>query len=289
MPRSTDARRIRPGPAGRVRLPRPERPVRHRHHLHPGARRHDDALGGQDPAHAARGLRDAHAASARAGTGRSATTTSSRTTRRPSASSASRPTSRTRRSSAITFEPGLRLPDARAAAVLPRQDGGARASTARTSSSDGEQLRAAGPAFPQARNGIPNPAYDGGKGFIPVGRGEHAPGRGGRPLPGQHQLRADLPGPGQVQRRQDAVEGAADAAASTCWPRPSPPRCTSTPRPAGSAAIEYKAYGDPNSPRAHDRHRAGTDLRARRQRDRERPADAGLRPAQHRAGWSGAT
>ncbi len=73
MPRSTESHRIRPGQPDSSRLPRPERSVRYRHHLHPGARRHHHALGGEDPPDAARGLRPRRPATASAGTGRSAT------------------------------------------------------------------------------------------------------------------------------------------------------------------------------------------------------------------------
>ena len=63
------------GPAGHHRLPGPERPVRHRHHLHPGARRHHDALGGARPRGCFPRTSRSAAATAWAGTGRSATTT----------------------------------------------------------------------------------------------------------------------------------------------------------------------------------------------------------------------
>ncbi len=88
---------------------------------------------------------------------------------------------------------------------------------------DGEQIELQVRPFPQARNGIPNPAYDGGKGFTPGRRGEHQPGRGGRSVPGKQQLRADLPGPGQVQRRPRPWRRRWNAEASTCSPRPSAP------------------------------------------------------------------
>ena len=75
---------------------------------------------------------------------------------------------------------------------------------------DGEQFELKVRPFPQGAQRHPEPDYDGGKGFTPGRRGQHLPGRGGRTLPGQHQLRPDLPGAGQVQRGQDARQGAAD-------------------------------------------------------------------------------
>ena len=47
-----------PGLPNKSGLPGPDRPVRHRHDLHPGPRRHDDALGGQGPPDASRRLPD---------------------------------------------------------------------------------------------------------------------------------------------------------------------------------------------------------------------------------------
>ena len=52
-------------------------------------------------------------------------------------------------------------------------------------------------------------------------------GRGRPSLPGQHQLRSDLPGPGEVQRRQDAVQGARIPAVSICCRRPWHPKSIS--------------------------------------------------------------
>jgi choline dehydrogenase-like flavoprotein len=46
---------------------------------------------------------------------------------------------------------------------------------------DGDEYALKVRSFPQARNGIPNPAYDGGKGFVPVGAvGTHQVVQGGR-------------------------------------------------------------------------------------------------------------
>ncbi len=73
---------------------------------------------------------------------------------------------------------------------------------------DGEAGRAPGPGLPAGPQRHPQPRVRRRPRVHARGCGEHQPGRGGRPLPGKQQLRADLPGPGQVQRRQDPVEGA---------------------------------------------------------------------------------
>ena len=109
-----------------------------------------------------------------------------------------------------------------------------RASTARRSSSTASRSSSRCGRSRRGATGSPTPTTTAARASRPVGAVIDLAGRGGRTLPGQHQLRPDLPGPGQVQRRQDAREGAADAAASTCSRRRSPPRSSSIPTRAAS-------------------------------------------------------
>ena len=254
-------------------------------HLHPRPRRHHAALGSQDARgccprtssmHSRFGVRPRLAARA--------TTTSSRTTGRPSARSAYRPTSRTRPISASPSRPAT---CSRCAACrCPTWTRSSRAtSTARRSSSTASSYELRVRPFPQGRNGIPNPAYDGGKGYRPVGAvSTYQVEEGGR-CQGNNNCVPHLPGPGEVQRGQDAGQGAADRPRRHPGPDGRLPGRTSTRTPAGSASIEFKAL--PRSRLAASYTTCtvrGADLRARRERDRERPADAGLRAARARAG-----
>ena len=205
------------------------------------------------------------------------------TTRRRSASSASRPTSRTRRTWASTSSPDYVYPDAEDAAVLSRPDG--RQGRRR----DGRRARrralcADRPQPPQARNGIPNPRYDGGKGYVAGRRGSTHQVEQGDRCQGNINCVPICP----VQAKYNAGKtlakalqtGRVDLLAQTVAPK-SP----STRHRPGDATIEYKTYTDPASTRAHDGTVRGKRLRAGRQRDRERAADARVRAAQHeRAG-----
>ena len=283
MPRSTDRHA---GDAADARRPATtwsscrRRPLLHGHDLHPGPRRHHDALGSQGAADAARGLRHGLPLRPRAGTGRSATTTSSRTTGRPSKRSAWRPTSRTRRTSGMTFPPGYVFPMRKHAAVLPRPGGrqGRGRHAGRTWTAIATAFRSGASRRPAtASRTRPTTAATG---IQARRRGQHPPGGGGRALPGQHQLRPHLPGPGQVPRGQDAGQGPQHRPGRHRDPVRRLPgaRRHETGRVSG---IEYKRYHDPSSPEhtTHTMRRAR--LRARRERDRERPAHARLEPAEH--------
>ena len=170
-----------------------------------------------------------------------------RTTRRPSARSASRPTWRTSHSSGCTSSAGYvfpmkGLPLSYLDQIVAKGIDGTTVELGRRA------VRAQGPAVPAGPQRHPQPGVRRRQGLHAGGRGEHPPGRGGRPLPGQHQLRPALPGPGQVQRRQDARQGAPDRPRRPARPDRRLEGASSIPPPAGSRGIEYKAYDDPSSP-----------------------------------------
>ena len=133
--------------------------------------------------------------------------------------------------------------------------------------------------YPQGRNAIPNKAYDERQGLCARRRGLDQPGGGRRPLPGQQRLRADLPGAGKVQCRQDSGQGA----------RQRPRRHSdANGRLARRRRWSWPCHGDRGQalprcrfPCARGRERSGPHLRAQRQRDRDAPPHAGLRAEQH--------
>ena len=98
-------------------------------------------------------------------------------------------------------------------------------------------------AIPGGRNGIPNPAYDGGRGYQPVARGRPSP--PGAALRGQLELPAGVPGAGEVLGAQTVT--VAEALGAQVGPR----RCaTSVERgPKGEiAAVHYKRWSSTGDP-----------------------------------------
>ena len=232
MPRSTDARRIGQGETDASGYLVQNGPVRHRHHLHPGVRRHDDALGRQDAAHAARGLRER----TRFGQGRDWPLGYDELA--PYYEQAERELGvsadvEDQAYLGIDFEPDYVFPmKGLPLSYLDKMV--AKGVDGIDVELGGEDVRAEGPALPAgAATASPTPRTTAARATSPVGRGEHAPGRRGRPLPGQHQLRSDLPGPGQVQRRQDAGQGVPDGPRRPPGPDRRLQGRSSIPTPAG--------------------------------------------------------
>ena len=252
--------------------------VPHRHRLHARARRHDDALGSEDPALPARGFRDALALRRRArlaGELQAARTLSrdGRARDRRLGGCRGSNLSRPRPSRRATCS---RCTACRCPTSTGRSTRGLRGTHVEL---DGERFELGVRPYPQGRNAIPNKAYDGGKGFHARRRGLDQPGRGRRPLPGQQCLRADLPRAGQVQFRQDARQGAAERARRSVDPGGRLARDRRRGRPRhrdrGQALPRRRLA------RARDRHRARPHLRAQRQRDRDAAPHARLGPAEH--------
>ena len=169
MPRGTDARQIRPGQPDATGYLVQNGPFATDTHLHAGARRHDDALGGQDPADAARGLRPAQPL-------RHGQRLAARLRRAEPPTTPGRARDRRlggrRRPGDLGDQPSSRATCSRCAGCrCPTSTRwSAKGVDGTTVELDGRALPAEGPRpFPQARNGIPNPAYDGGKGYMPVG------------------------------------------------------------------------------------------------------------------------
>ena len=250
MPRGGDVHRIWPGQPDTSGYLVQNGPFASDSTLHPGPRRHDDALGGQDPADAAGGLRAAQPAT---GVGRDWPVGYDELEPYYRAGGARARRLRRRRGPELTsashFEPGLRLPDAGAAAVLPRPDGGARASTAPPSSWTASSTSCQGAHHSRRRaTAFRTRPTTAARATCPTGavsttRSTRAA------LPGQHQLRPDLPGAGEVQRRQDAGQGAGH--------RPRRParadgrlQVLVDPRPAASAASSTRRTAI-RPPRAH--------------------------------------
>ncbi|HEX8086433.1 MAG TPA: GMC family oxidoreductase [Solirubrobacteraceae bacterium] len=112
---------------------------------------------------------------------------------------------------------------------------------------DGEQYPIKVRAFPQARNGIPNAAYDGGKGFVPVGAvSTHQVEEGGRcqgnincvpicPVQAKYNAGKTLAQAFKTGR----VDLLAQTVASKIHVDPDTGRVTE---------VEYKTYSDPHSP-----------------------------------------
>ncbi|MGN5381339.1 NAD(P)-binding protein [Streptomyces lasalocidi] len=220
-----------PGRARRLGLPRPERALRHRHHVHPGPRRHHHALGGQDAADAPRGLPYAHAL--RRGGRLAAHLRGPRPLLQRGRTRDRR--LRRRRGPGLPrdhLRRGLRVPHEGTAPVVPGPDGrgGPRRDAGRTRR---RTARVAGPALPAGAQRHTEPGLRRRQGLPAARRGEHVPGRGRRAVPGQQQLRAHLPGAGQVPQPARRSRRPCRAAGSTWWPRRWPTRCTSTSGPAG--------------------------------------------------------
>ena len=125
--------------------------------------------------------------------------------------------------------------------------------------------------------------------IVPTGRREHQPGRRGRPVPGQHQLRARSARCRPSTTPPRPCPRHWRPATSTCWPRPSASGSSVDPQTGRVTGIECKAYADPDSPRHSTWTVRGRIFVLARQRDRERPADARLRACPAPADWSDAT
>ncbi len=254
-------------------------PLPLRQHLHPGPGRLDAALARRLAADAARGLRSAHPATASAGTGRWTTPTLEPYYRQAEYEIGVAADVADQTHHGVEFAPGYdypmqRIPPSYSDAGAGRRgrrhgDHGRRRSRSRS--------RSAATRPPATR--CPRDGYRPGR------RRRRTAGRSGarpRPRPAlrrQHRLHADLPDPGQVQRRQVAGPGRPGQARGA-RPGRRPARSSSTRSAAQVTGVEYQRYDDPDSPR-HTVHVArGRDVRARRPRGRERQADAGLR-----TGW----
>ena len=113
---------------------------------------------------------------------------------------------------------------------------------------DGEQVELRVRAFPQGRNGIPNPAYDGGRGFTPMGAVSTSQVEEGGRCQGNNNCVPICP----VQAKYNAAKtlskalerGNVDLLAQTVASR-----VISDPESGRVSGIEVKAYADPGSPR----------------------------------------
>ena len=112
----------------------------------------------------------------------------------------------------------------------------------------GEQYELRVRTFPQGRNGIPNPAYDGGKGFVPIGAVSTSQVDEGGRCQGNTNCVPDLPGAGQVPRRPRPCPRHWSGATSTCWPRPWRRGSWWTRRRAGSPASKSRRTSIPARP-----------------------------------------
>jgi len=102
-------------------------------------------------------------------------------------------------------------------------------------------------AFPQGRNGVPNPAYDGGQGFMPVGAvSDHQTEEGGRcqgnnacvplcPVQAKYNARKTLAAAAQTNNVQVLKQAVAS-------------RVVIDPDSGRVSGIEFKHYDDPQSP-----------------------------------------
>ena len=112
----------------------------------------------------------------------------------------------------------------------------------------GEQYELKVRAFPQARNGIPNPAYDGGKGFTPMGAVSTSQVEEGGRCQGNNNCVPICP----VQAKYNAAKtlskalerGNVDLLAQTVASK-----VIVDPQTGRVSGIEVKAYADPSSPR----------------------------------------
>ena len=113
---------------------------------------------------------------------------------------------------------------------------------------DGEQIELQVRSFPQARNGVPNPAYDGGNGFTPAGAVSTSQVEEGGRCQGNNNCVPICP----VQAKYNAAKtlskalerGNVDLLAQTVGSR-----VILDPETGRVSGIEVKAYADPNSPR----------------------------------------
>lgn len=113
---------------------------------------------------------------------------------------------------------------------------------------DGEQIELRVRAFPQGRNGIPNPAYDGGRGYIPMGAVSTSQVEEGGRCQGNNNCVPICP----VQAKYNAAKtlskalerGNVDLLAQTVASR-----VVIDPESGRVSGIEVKAYDDPRSPR----------------------------------------
>ena len=280
MPRSTDARKIRPGqPDASAYLVQngPFSTDTTYTRVLGGTTMHWEA---KTPRMLPEDFRDGRALRAGRRLAARTTTSSSRGSPAPSARSASRRTSQTRSTSGSPSSPatctrcaGCRCPTS----TRPWRKG----VDGTPVELDGEHFELKVRPFPQGRNGIPNPAYDGGKGFTPVGAVSTSQvDEGGRcqgnlncvpicPVQAKYNAGKTLAKALQTGR----VDLLTQTVASKVCVDPDSGRVTH---------IEYKTYGD-GEPTHRERARA--HLRAGRQRDREPAADAGVGADEHqRAG-----
>ena len=185
------------------------------------------------------------AATASASTGRSATTSCHRGTSRRSARSASPPTSRTRSASGCASRPGYVYPMHKVPPSYLDRWLGERLDGFPVAIGDGTYETGVVPV-PGGRNSTPNPAYDGGAGYTPVG----AVGTPGdrSALRGQRQLHPGLPGAGQVLGAEDARRGRRGRRPRSSTRR-SPPRSSSAPpaRSPGSTTSPGPATRSPSA------------------------------------------
>ncbi len=293
MPRSTDARTAPAGPAGRLRLPRAERA------RSPLDSTYTRVLGGTTMHWEAKTLRmlpedfeTADAATARASTGRSATTSSSRTTRQAEREIGVSADVDDQEYARDQLRAGLRVPDARAAAVVSRPDGGQRTSTAPRSSSTASTYTLQGARRSRRRaTASRNPAYDGGKGYTPVGAVSTHAGRAragaARATPTACRSARCRP---STTRGKTLAKALAAPAAWTCSAQTVASRgCTRSRHTAASRTSSTRPTTDPARP-ARDRHASSGRLFVLAANAIENAAaDAGLRAAEQQRARRAAT
>ncbi len=113
---------------------------------------------------------------------------------------------------------------------------------------DGEEIEIRVRAFPQGRNGIPNPAYDGGRGFTPTGAVSTSQVEEGGRCQGNNNCVPICP----VQAKYNAAKTLSKALERgnvDLLPQTVASRVIIDPESGRVSGIEVKAYADPNSPR----------------------------------------